>query len=88
MPGCGTGRTTGPALLGYWKGGAVARRTGSYKFDKRRRELAKQKKRQEKLERKQRKGLQDDEEYLPEGAGSIGLATPEDGADTDPPEED
>jgi hypothetical protein len=62
----------------------VARKTGSYKFDKRRKELAKQKKRQEKLERKQRKGLQDDDEYVPEG---LDLGADEDD-DEDSPEED
>jgi len=66
----------------------VARRTGSYKFDKRRKELAKQKKRQEKLERKQRKGLEDDEEYLPEGEAGLDPDAPEDGDDPDPPEEE
>lgn len=65
----------------------MARRTGSYKFDKRRKELAKQKKRQEKLERKQRKG-EPEEEYLPEGALDFDPDAPEDGDDPDPPEED
>jgi hypothetical protein len=41
----------------------LGRKKGSYKFEKRQRELKKQKKRQEKLERRQKRP--EEEEYLP-----------------------
>jgi hypothetical protein len=41
----------------------LGRKKGSYKFEKRQRELKKQKKRQEKLERRHKRA--EEEEYLP-----------------------
>jgi len=58
-----TARTRhGPAVSVTLRGkeGVLARKTGSYKFEKRRRELEKQKKRKEKLERKISKGDPED----------------------------
>jgi hypothetical protein len=43
----------------------VARKKGSYKFEKRQKELKKQKKRQEKLERRQKKNGTDEPEVPP-----------------------
>ena len=46
----------------------MGRKTGAYKFEKRRKELKKQKKREEKLARKLGKGP-DDEDDMPEPEG-------------------
>jgi len=46
-----------------WQEDRLARKRGSYKFDKRQRELAKQKKKKEKLERRQNK--QEEPEPVP-----------------------
>jgi hypothetical protein len=43
----------------------VGRKKGSYKFEKRQKELKKQKKRQEKLERRQKKNGEDAQEVPP-----------------------
>jgi len=43
----------------------LGRKSGSYKFEKRQKELKKQKKKREKLERRQNKGDEFDDEPLP-----------------------
>lgn len=48
----------------------MGRKSGSYKFEKRQKELKKQKKRREKLERRQNKNQ--DEEPMPSAPGIFG----------------
>ena len=63
----------------------MGRKSGSYKFEKRQKELKKQKKKQEKLERRQNKDFEDEPlEPVPEGNG---LDIPEEPTGDDPTEE-
>ena len=65
----------------------MGRKSGSYKFEKRQKELKKQKKKQEKLERRQSKGAEfEDEPFEPELEGN-GLGIEEEPTGDDPTEE-
>ena len=55
----------------------MGRKSGSYKFEKRQKELKKQKKKREKLERRQSKGDEFDEEPQPSGDLDTLVDTPE-----------
>jgi len=54
----------------------LGRKRGSYKFEKRQKELKKQKKKRDKLERRQNKGEFDDEPQPTTGNGPSGLKSP------------
>lgn len=58
----------------------MGRKSGSYKFEKRQKELKKQKKKREKLERRMNKGADVDEE--PQPTGWIGGTLERDGDST------
>jgi hypothetical protein len=61
----------------------LGRKKGSYKFEKRQKELKKQKKKQEKLARRQNKGDEDtDEQPVPEGFEQL-FQTPSSSSDND-----
>jgi hypothetical protein len=74
-----------PALL-WWgrKEAGLGRKSGSYKFEKRQKELKKQKKKQEKLDRRLNKGGSDDE---PQPTADLG-GSPDDAGDADPDDDD
>ena len=66
----------------------MGRKSGSYKFEKRQKELKKQKKKRDKLERRQNKGEFDDEPQPTNGADDLveGTTEPDKDSvtDTDP----
>ena len=63
----------------------MGRKKGSYKFEKRQKELKKQKKKKEKLERRQNKGNGFDDEPQPSvDLDSLLDVPPEDDSETDP----
>lgn len=68
--------TTGWRSLLWWSGkeAGLGRKSGSYKFEKRQKELKKQKKKQEKLDRRLNKGGNGDDEPQPTGwiGGTLG----------------
>ena len=68
----------------------MGRKRGSYKFEKRQKELKKQKKKREKLERRQNKGDEFDDEPMPSTeAGDLigGPTAPDAELDTEPDED-
>jgi len=60
-----------------WKEAGLGRKSGSYKFEKRQKELKKMKKKQEKLERRQDKGDEFDDETPLDGEPESGDSNPD-----------